>query len=98
VSGTDRDEQAAGYVGTYVWTDAYGREGAVDVHADPATDPPVLALAGDDPAGVVAAVGRDGRPVWSPEAMRATGLDTTAARNDLIEIIRQTYLRLSVAR
>ena len=85
---------APAYVGTFQWTDAHGRDGSVDIHAAAQADPPVLARTTDDAAAVIAEVDSDGRPAWSAPRMAAAGLDTAAARNDLIEVIHQTYLAL----
>ena len=88
------DQVEPEYVGTFEWTDAHGRDGAVDIHAAAAADPPVRALTTDDAAAVIATVDSDGHPAWSPPRMQEAGLDTAAARNDLIEVIHQTYLSL----
>jgi hypothetical protein len=84
----------AAYVGTYVWTDSYGRQGTVDVHASAHADPPVQVRTADGAGHLLAAVDRAGQPVWSRLVLGAYGMDTAAARNDLIEIARQTYLEL----
>jgi hypothetical protein len=82
-------------VDTYQWTDSYGREGRLAVLTDPAARLPVrvFTVNGHGPQ-LVAAVDRAGRPAWSTERLEASGVDTEAARNDLIETCRQAYLGL----
>lgn len=91
------DAVDARYVGTYTWTDAHGEEGRLDIHAAPQAQPPVQARTPVE-GEIVAAVDSKGHPGWSAQRLRETGLDTAAARNDLIEVVRQTYLGLPASR
>ncbi len=94
---TDNQEPAAdpaqpAYVTSYSWTDAHGAEGTIDIHAAPAADPPVQARTPD--GAPVPVIDGQGNPDWSVEQLRQTGLDTAAARNDLINVVHETFLAL----
>jgi hypothetical protein len=80
---------------TYRWTDSHGQDGALDIAAEPGADRPVRAYATtpeDDARTLVAFVTRAGDPAWSTERLNSCGLDTAAARNDLIEVCRELYV------
>ncbi len=82
---------------TYRWTDSHGQDGVLDIAAEPGSDRPVQAYAStleDDARTLVAFVTRDGDPAWSTERLNSCGLDTAAARNDLIEVCRELYVNV----
>jgi len=79
------------YLGTYRWIDSHGRERELELFGAVSGGPGVQAYAPDRGAGrvLVAAMSADGRFSWDPGQASASGLDTTAARNDLAEICRR---------
>lgn len=78
------------HLGTYQWTDTYGRDRELEIVVAP-DQPGVRTYAPDTGTGrhLVAVMSPDGQFSWDPERARASGLDTAAARNDLVEILRR---------
>lgn len=77
------------HLGTYQWTDTYGRDRQLELVVVPGK-PGVRAYAAEGTGRrLVAIMSPDGQFSWDPERARAYGLDTAAARNDLVEILRR---------
>ena len=82
------------YVGTFGWTDLYGRDRRLDIYAGSTLGDRVWVYGRQREVGEapVATVPREGRFSWSPGQPAAAGVDTAAARNDLIETCRGVQL------
>jgi hypothetical protein len=93
--GDGVEPAAADYVGTYRWTDTHGVLGTVDILASASAEPVVVArTTGEDPVTVVTVDSR-GHADWSRDQLAAIGLDSAAARNNLIELCQEAYERVT---
>jgi hypothetical protein len=81
------------FLTSYRWTDSYGRERSLDIFVESAADPRVWVYTPDeDDRVLVALVSNDGTVSRSTPALTASGMDTAAAWNDLVEICRRARL------